>query len=305
MSIFDTPHFDHLGNASQLGATNMNKLGENVAARTTRPGVGTRMTQTSSGISISAVKPKIQTRALPPFWPTLKGNGDNGLLLDMEDGYVVLRKKKTGEDAMATLLPVTIPDELTVAVGDKITCRIQEDSEGLFTTASIVVTSGDWPESLAPVLKGGDNTSGTAGDRHVRLCEIVEDEQTRKVIVWNTGHIDHFQPTLIENADTSGARVLKEFDPSAGMWILRRLIAGAGLTMTENADDIEVGLEGAEGKWAEITWDVDNNGSLSALTLSFEAGRLVGIAAAGSDASETGAGTEADPCIASIAFYDT
>jgi hypothetical protein len=61
----------------------------------------------------------------------------------------------------------------------------------------------------------------------------------------------------------------------------------------------------ATGWWGAITWDVDNNGTISTLTLDIANGIIFDVTAAGSDASVTGAGTEVDPGVASINFYDT
>jgi len=243
-------------------------------------------------------------RAFPPFWPTLNREADGTLKLTMVEGYVLLRRNETS-DAVARIIPSSIPDELTVAVGDKITCRLEETNEGIFTTASVVLTSGDWPESDPPTLKGGDDSTGASGDRHIPLCEIIDDDGFSKVKIWNTGHIDHFQPSLIENVDTSGARVLQKFDVASGMWMLRRLIAGDGVTITENAGDIEVAADGGTGLWAEITFDFqDEVGSDSnTLVATFEAGRLTGLTA--TSGFITGAGTAGDPYIASHVSKDT
>ena len=173
----------------------------------------------------------------PPFWPTLKGGE-----LDMVDGYVILRLSYSSDDVV-TILPSDIPNGLSVASGDKITCRIQEDNTGVFTTASIVKTSGAWPVSTAPVLAGGD-TAGTAGDRHIRLCEIVTVGSNDSVTVVNTGHIDAFQPSRINNTINAaytageGARFLKDYN--AGVWRIREIEKGLGnLTITED-DQTEV-----------------------------------------------------------------
>ena len=181
---------------------------------------------------------------LVPFWPTLNGNATDGYTLDMVDGNVILRKNPYGIDAVVTILPGNIPDSLSVASGDKITCRINEDEEGTFTTAIIIKTSGAWPASTAPELVGGDNATGTAGERHIRLCEVVTVDSQVQLVVESTGHVDHFQPSLIDNtintAYTTGAggRVLKEFKHATGTWDMREIVAGSGVTVTETADII-------------------------------------------------------------------
>ena len=214
----------------------------------------------------------------PPFWPTLRGNSSDGFTLDMVEGYVILRKNY-GTEAMDTILPGDLPDELSVASGDKLTCQIEEDEDGIFTTATIVKTSGDWPTSTAPELVGGDNTSGTDGDRHIRLCEIETVDSVVKVKIWATGHVDHFQPSLIENAETSGyssgdgGRTYKEFDPADGKHIFRGVIAGDGIDVTETDDTIEVAVKSSYS--ASHPWKAVSNGDASPATVAIAAGKLL------------------------------
>ena len=251
MSIFDTPKYDPLGSSSQSGATNSNKLSSGISSRTVRPGTGTTMQHTSAGMVVSVKKTRPRTPTKPSFWPELKGEdgkcGNGQLTLTMEDGYIILRKSATG-DAVETLLPADIPKAVTplnVAVGDKITCKIDEDASGLFTAAAIIKTSGAWPVSLAPELIGGDNASGTAGYRHIKLCEIINTDGIVSVSILNTGDISNSQPTLIENTSTSspttGGRVMKEFEPTSGKWEMRTVECDDGtVTFTEEADRIVV-----------------------------------------------------------------
>ena len=186
----------------------------------------------------------------PPFWPTLKGNATDGYTLDMVDGNVILRLNPYGVDAVATILPGNIPDALAVASGDKITCRITEDEEGTFTTAIIIKTSGAWPASTAPELVGGDNATGTDGQRHIRLCEVVTVDSKVQLVVESTGHVDHFQPSLLDNTINTayttgdGGRVLKEFKHETGTWEMREIVAGSGVTVTETADIITLTASG-------------------------------------------------------------
>jgi hypothetical protein len=136
---------------------------------------GAVLKQSLRGTTIHVPKPQPNPRGQeeqeikPPFWPTLKGNATDGYTLDMVDGNVILRLNAYGLDAVKTIKPTSIPDGLSVVDGDKITCRIQEDEEGTFTTAAIRKTSGAWPSSTAPELVGGDNATGQGGERHIRL----------------------------------------------------------------------------------------------------------------------------------------
>jgi hypothetical protein len=230
-----------------------------------------------------------------------------------EYGQVVPRHNTSadfGEPIEITGLP-TFEAQLTVVEGAKLWVKETIASTGKVTTAAFE-SGTSWPEDLPPVLKGGDNTSGTEGFRHIRIAEIIADPDStatppsliRKQLL--TGHIDHFQNELCENTDTTGSAVMKSWDAATGAWLFRKLVAGAGITVTQNASDIEVAADGAAtGWWGTVTWDVDNNGTLSALTQTFENGILIDVATAGSDANTTGLGTEASPATSSINFYDT
>jgi hypothetical protein len=196
----------------------------------------------------------------PPFWASIRKNSDDDYVLTMQDGYVILRLNSS-LDAMRTILPTDIPEQEVVVVGDKFTLQIDEDTRGEFSTAAIVKTSGDWPTSTAPDLDA-ETTSG--GVRHIRICEVIEDEDDNvRVKIWSTGHVDHFAPTIIKNVDTSGANVLKEY--TDGEWRLRTITAGAGIEVNEDENSIEIVNTGGTGDhmWkttvndpVEFTYDV-------------------------------------------------
>ena len=249
--------------------------------------------------------PKIPREWENPFYPTLSGNETDGLLLSMASGYVILRRKDTS-DAVVHIVPTSIPNDTIVAVGNKITLRIQEDNAGKFTSASIVIGAASWPTSSTPTLKGGDDATGAAGDRHIRLCEIIKETDTPEVRIWATGHVDHFAPELVENASASGSRVLKKFDAASGTWQLRRLLAGAGITITENADNIEIDADAAAtGLWGTTTWETSSGGSAGTLSHTYENGILTNVGVSGTLAAYSGTGTQLDPYEALITFTDT
>lgn len=181
----------------------------------------------------------------PPFYPTLFVSGEDAYAMNMTDGYVILRKS-TPSSAVETILPASIPDDLTVIDGDKFTCKLIETDAGIFTSAEIIKTNGSWPTSSSPALKGGDVVTGSPGVRHIRLCEVIEEDGRTRIDIWSTGHIDHFQPTLIENTINTaytaggGGRWLKYFDQSTGIWKIREIEKGLGqLTITEGTSTVE------------------------------------------------------------------
>jgi hypothetical protein len=227
--------------------------------------VGGKVRETPSGTTLAlAERPdKKITDSQPPFYPNLYISGTDAFAMKMKDGYVILRKNATGSDAVASIKPTGIPDDLAVVAGDKFTLKIIEDPKGLFETAE-VIKSSSWPTSTAPELEGGDIV-GTDGERHIRLCEVIAEEGKTRVDIWSTGHVDHFQPCLIDNTynspSTNEARVLKEWDATEGKWKLRYLVGEDGIEIVENADSITI-KPGAGG--FGHPWKVTDAGSGSA-----------------------------------------
>ena len=228
------------------------------------------------------------------LFPRLEFDDSNNRVLLMRYGHVIARKMVG--DAVAyiaiTGLPTTRGSAIPVIVGNKVYCEITEDASGVATSALIDVDVS-WPASVAPQLIGGGVPVGAVGTRIVRLCEVVADGDNVKLNILHTGHIDQFQPSLLDNTYGSGgsARVLQKFDPATGKWMLRRILAGTGVTVTENADSVEIDATAlASGIWGTFTW----TGGVgdSQMMLRFENGILVESSGGN---SSTGYGTQAEP----------
>jgi hypothetical protein len=77
--------------------------------------------------------------------------------------------------------------------------------------------------------------------------------------------------------------------------LLRTLTAGAGITITENADSVEVAADGASGGWwGTVSWlfvPGGGGGSSQNLILTFENGILTDVSLDGTDIP----GTQATP----------
>jgi hypothetical protein len=206
-----------------------------------------------------------------PFYPTLR-KGEDGLLeLVMQKGYVVARRNQYGEDAVEHILPSDIPgdpdpfvDFLIVEEGDKIYCLINTDVNGVATDAAIE-SAETWPESIATDLAGADS-EGEEGTYYVRLCEIVNEDDVDKVLVLHTGHIDHFQPELVDNTSNSPssneARILKEWDAAEGKWKLRYIEGTGGITVTEGTDKITIDGSGSGGETINHPWKTTYEGEV-------------------------------------------
>ena len=203
------------------------------------------------------------------LWPTLTGNATSGYKLAMTLGHVDARQY-VGDAAVPISItdipgqPDPVANALTVASGDKIFCEIVEDIRGVATYAAIKKAAA-WPTSTAAKLIGGDDQTGTAGARNVRLCEIVTEFGLTKVKAYHSGNIAHFAPELLENTTTSpsagSARVMKQWNAATGTWDLRYLTAGDGILLTENTDDIGIEIDPTYGYPTGIP-DGETNGDM-------------------------------------------
>jgi hypothetical protein len=210
--------------------------------------VGGRVSQTTSGTTITINPPPTagyERTLLVPFLTLIRESIDEEdnqvFLLSMVEGYIITRSNKG--DAAGLLVVDNIPNGLEVEDGDKIYCKIEEDEKGNAVSATIE-KDVDWPESVAPELEGG-GAEGYGGYRYIRIAEVVLPEGERlKTNQLLTGHIDHFQPTLIDNKNNetsvNEARVLKGWDVEDGKWKLRNIIGDDGIEVEENENDITI-----------------------------------------------------------------
>ena len=179
-----------------------------------------------------------------PFYASLRTSGAN-IKIDMQQGYVFSKKPLSVADALQVIVvDVSAAVDVTVTVGDKFWCKVEDDAEG-FATAGTVIKGSTWPtDSIAPELIGGDELTGAPGFSHYRLCEVVEEGDFTEVKHWLTGNITHKGPELVNNTINTpytpeeGARVYKRFYAPTGTHLFRELIAGCGFKITENSDTI-------------------------------------------------------------------
>ena len=205
---------------------------------------------------------------LPPLWITLRQVAGDSATYEVfaQFGHVVPRHNASAE----TGVPIEITDlpttdaPLGVIEDDKLWVELTIDAEGKCTYA--VFDSGTaWPEDAPPELIGGDDQTGAEGQRYIRIAEIIAnpdsttDPAQLQCDQLHTGHVDHFQPELIENTTTSpsagSARVMKRWNAATGTWDLRYLTAGSGVTITENAGDIKIKMKDGVTDGDMLYWD--------------------------------------------------
>jgi len=168
-----------------------------------------------------------------------------------EYGHVVPRHNESAATG-APIAITSIPTEaapLAVVLNTKLWVRVTIDAYGK-ATAATWQSNTTWPTDTPPDLIGGNDQTGASGYRYIRIAEIIANPGSTttpaqlKCEQLHTGHVDHFQPELSENTSNSisgdQARVLKEWNTSAGRWDFRFLNAGDGVDITEGTDSITV-----------------------------------------------------------------
>jgi hypothetical protein len=187
----------------------------------------------------------------------------------MKKGWVSSTHQKHAVNSVVTIEVTSIPGDpdpvanaLTVSSGTKVYCTLTENVYGEVTAAAIE-SGSSWLDSDAPEYIGGDDQTGTAGTRYIRLCEIVTVDGSVKVKVIHTGNIEHTAPPLVENTVTSvssdEARVYKGFNSAQGRHDLRYLEGGTGINMTEGTDKITVAVDTSSNPYSH-PWKVTPNG---------------------------------------------
>jgi len=187
----------------------------------------------------------------PPLFITLITNPTDPVEYEVfaQYGHVVPRHNAGGE----TGVPIDIDDlptraaSLVITTNKKLWVELSINVYGVCNDADF--RSGTtWPTDDPPQLRGGDDASGTAGKRYIRIAEIINDPNsasaTPPLIVdqLHTGHIDYAQPTLLENCgaplDSSEGGTLKAWSDTEGRWELRSIVVEGSLGMTVSGCNI-------------------------------------------------------------------
>lgn len=188
-------------------------------------------------------KPGKSGNAKPPLWISLIGtSGGTAFEVWAKFGHVVPRHNASG-DTGAPIAITSLPlqsSPVAAALNDKFWVKLTIDVYGKCTAAAWE-TGATWPTDSPPSLIGGDDQTGTAGIRYVRIGEIIEDPDstsTPKRIICkqlHTGHIDYCQPELLENygAPLTGgeAGVLWGWNAD-GRWDLRSIVVEGALSVS-------------------------------------------------------------------------
>jgi hypothetical protein len=121
--------------------------------------------------------------------------------------------------------------------------------------------------------------------RHIRLCEITTIDDQPDVRIWLTGHVDHFAPTKIVNAEASGSSILKGY--ADGKWTLKQIVEGDGITITDGEDGIEIAAGESDGWWGTLSWLFYSGSFTTNLILTLERGVVKTVSLDGVDVPGT------------------
>ena len=197
-------------------------------------------------------------------------------------GYVIERTviNDTGTDCLTYHEPTGIldmsddPVPHTVANNQSVFVKVTVQDDGTISAAEIEVAASD-TESTHYAPPVGDETAGDIGEYYYKLAEFTTDGDTLAVKKFHAGaNIDHFQelPRFVKAGGT--ADVFKTFDQEAGQYKTRGITAGAGITVTQNTDDIEVALEGGGDNFdiSLVDVEISIDGSGNEVTISPSSG---------------------------------
>lgn len=92
----------------------------------------------------------------------------------------------------------------------------------------------------------GDESSGAGGVFWRKLAVLDVVDSVPKCIPWEMGgNLKHWRQLPIFKKAGGTADIFKEYDLDAGRYLTRGITAGAGITVTQNASDIEIKAAGS------------------------------------------------------------
>jgi len=274
--------------------------------------VGGRVVQNANGTTLVAGKQK-PTRpggGTPgPFWPTLGigGTAETPTYYVTVTRGVIIDRDTTDADAVVYFEPVVLttgePTEFAITDTQSVYVHFETDDTGAITgTPEIIVADSD-QESIHYAPPAGSATAGTDGDYYYKLATFAVGPPAELTMFGAGDNVCHYRelPLFLKAGGT--ADVFKEFNASEGKYKTRGLIAGVGITVTENSDSIEIKRDG-DGWWGAMTFTyTPAMGSSQYLTMTFEAGVLTAIYSSWTSGYITG--TEGTPGTANYTAQDT
>lgn len=232
--------------------------------------VGGRVVETANGTTIVAGKQKTpRAGGTPgPFWPSLVTGGTPEAptySVTVTRG-VVIDRATDDTDAVVYFEPVVLttgePTKFAITDTQSVCVHFETDDTGAITgTPEIVVVDSD-QESIHYAPPVGDESSGTDGDYYYKLATFAVGPPAKLTMFGAGDNVSHYRelPRFVKAGGT--ADVFKEFLPSAGQYKTRGITGGDGITVTQNAGDIEVKTDGGNLDFEIYQLSYDNNGDI-------------------------------------------
>jgi hypothetical protein len=152
-------------------------------------------------------------------------------------------------DLESTETPVRIYTEIdgtntweTVASGDTIYVHASTDENGRVTAAEMGI--GGIPDTVRHVPKV-DGAGGTDGEYYFKVATVTIAGTVVTVRQHHQGALEIPQDRFPVEHKGSGAKLVQQWEATSGKLLLRSLLAGTGITITQGTDDVTVEATGS------------------------------------------------------------
>jgi hypothetical protein len=288
-------------------AEDWNLLLDAITARTPRSGNGLKLICSSGGFAYSSPPQMVTHISHPPFSVIGIEKAGTAYKVTMKEGWVIERQPKTVlhpavgfwmPKAGTVKLDATPRPQVTMAIGNTAWCRIKTNNQGLITEDPTISVSGANHDGSHYFPEDPD-ASGQDGDYYVKLFKLEDDAGTPRVRVYQQSDIEHWAQLWTGRNVGTGSRVFKEHTEEENIYKFRSIKAGSGITVTENADDIEVETSGW---WGDVTISfTGTTGYTEYVTLRIENGGIQHVFVRTGEVS----GDETTPGLATLSTVDT
>ena len=289
-------------------AEDWNAMIEAIIARTPRSGDGLKLSCSSGGFAYAAPPQTSVPFAYPPFGVIGIEKAGAAYKVTIKEGWVIERQPRSTthpavkfwSPKVGTVTLSTIPrPQLSMSIGQYAYCRVQTNTKGEVSTNPLIMVGPSVADGVHfyPI---DPDASGTDGDYYVKLFLLEADaDGNPRVRPYQQSDIEHWAELWTGKNVGPGSRVFKEHEEELNEFLFRSIKQGTGITVTENAEDIEIKTSGW---WGDVTIDfTGTSGYTEYVTLRIQGGTIQEVFV------RSGAvpGDEATPGVALLSTVDT
>ena len=233
---------------------------------------GGKLSQSSNGAVIEIPRgrsPMTSTDTLPPFTVSLIAvPGESpSYAVTVTPGRVTDRVPGDQGDAVISYEPGNLrytannpsatppevlgePRRFAITVGDSVCVKVEvlptgaigKESTAETEWVKIEIGSGTEIESIHYIPAVADDDEGTPGTYYYQLAKLESTDTGAKLTPIMAGsHIDHYRERpILDNVGYGDANVIKDYHAETDTYRFRSLKGTNGITVTQNADDIEI-----------------------------------------------------------------